>query len=164
VEEKFWLLEEQKEERDYQHRPQICGLFFYLKLEFLWSKNYRYKNKVFKMESLKRNQDFQNVYKKGKSFANKYLVMYLMENKQNQNRIGISVSKKVGNSVVRHRVKRLIKESYRLNNGNFIQGYDIIVIARTTAKGKSYREMESALNHLAKLHHIMKNPVTDTDC
>lgn len=108
------------------------------------------------MESLKSNCDFQKVYAEGKSLANRYLVMYLLKNEREQNRLGISVSKKVGNSVVRHRVKRLIKESYRLNDRNFAQGYDIIVIARTTAKGKSYQEVESALNHLAKLHHIVK--------
>ncbi len=107
------------------------------------------------MESLKRNYDFQKVYTEGKSYANRYLVMYLLKNKTEKNRIGISVSKKVGNSVVRHRVKRLIKESYRFNDKNFMQGYDIVIIARTTAKGKSYQEMESALNHLAKLHHII---------
>ena len=110
------------------------------------------------MESLKKNHDFQIVYKKGKSYANRYLVMYLLENKLDKNRIGISVSKKVGNSVIRHRVKRLIKESYRLKNGNFAQGYDIIVIARTTAKGKNYQEIESAIIHLAKLHHIIIDP------
>ena len=60
-------------------------------------------------ESLKKNRDFQQVYKKGTSFANRYLVMYVMDNGLEINRVGISVSKKVGNSVVRHRVKRLIK-------------------------------------------------------
>jgi len=115
------------------------------------------------MESLKSNRDFQKVYTEGKSFANRYLVMYLLKNESERNRLGISVSKKVGNSVVRHRVKRLIKESYRLNNGNFVQGYDIIIIARTATKGKSYQEVESAFNHLAKLHHIVKNPAADTN-
>ena len=61
-------------------------------------------------QSLKKNADFQALYKEGKSFANKYLVMYVKENDWGKNRIGISVSKKVGNSVVRHRVKRLILE------------------------------------------------------
>ena len=60
-------------------------------------------------ESLKKNYDFQNVYKTGKSYANKYLVMYVVENHSEKNRLGISVSKKVGNSVVRHRVTRLIR-------------------------------------------------------
>ena len=66
-------------------------------------------------ESLKKNHQFQFVYKNGKSYANKYLVMYVKENGTDRNRIGISVSKKVGNSVVRHRVTRLVRESYRLH-------------------------------------------------
>ena len=106
-------------------------------------------------QSLKKNADFQNVYKSGKSFANKYLVMYVKENDLGINRIGISVSKKVGNSVVRHRVKRLILESYRLHEDMFISGLDMVIIARATAKEKSYHEMKSAVLHLGKLHHIM---------
>ena len=66
-------------------------------------------------ESLKKNRDFQYVYKNGKSYANKCLVMYIIPNEQNKNRVGISVSKKVGNSVVRHHLTRLIRESYRLS-------------------------------------------------
>ena len=65
-------------------------------------------------ESLKKHKDFQHVYKKGSSYANKYLVMYVLENQTEGNRLGISVSKKVGNSIVRHRLTRLIRESYRL--------------------------------------------------
>ena len=106
-------------------------------------------------QSLKKNADFQEVYKSGKSFANKYLVMYVKENDLGLNRIGISVSKKVGNSVVRHRVKRLILESYRLHEDMFISGLDMVIIARATAKEKSYHEMKSAVLHLGKLHHIM---------
>ena len=105
-------------------------------------------------ESLKKNKDFQTVYKNGRSYANKYLVMYVMKNKIEKNRIGISVSKKVGNSVVRHRITRLIRESYRLSEGHFQSGIDIVVIARAGAKGKSYRDIESALIHLGKLHDI----------
>lgn len=106
-------------------------------------------------ESLKRNSDFQFVYKKGKSYANKYLIMYVIENNQETNRVGISVSKKVGNSVIRHRVKRLIKESYRLQEKIFNSGLDIVVIARNSASDISYKEMESALLHLGKLHSIL---------
>ena len=100
-------------------------------------------------ESLKKNKDFQYIYRKGTSYANKYLVMYVLENGTGQNRLGISVSKKVGNSVVRHRVTRLIRESYRLNERSFRQGLDIVVVARPNAKDKSYQEIESALMHLA---------------
>ena len=105
-------------------------------------------------ESLKKNRDFQNVYKKGKSYANRYLVMYVLENDTDRNRLGISVSKKVGNSVIRHHVTRLIRESYRLSEEHFRCGYDIVVIARTSAKDKNYHDVESALIHLGKLHHI----------
>ena len=102
-----------------------------------------------RFNSLKKNQDFQTVYRGGKSYANKYLVMYIRENHSDVNRLGISVSKKVGNSVVRHRVTRLIRESYRLNERSFRQGLDIVVVARPNAKDKSYQEIESALMHLA---------------
>ena len=99
--------------------------------------------------------DFQRVYKKGRSYANKYLVMYLLENNQEMNRLGISVSKKVGNSVVRHRITRLIRESYRLHENIFNSGLDIVVIARNSASSVSYFEIESALLHLARLHNIL---------
>ena len=107
------------------------------------------------MESLKKNRDFQNVYKYGKSYANRYLVMYVLKNETEQNRIGISVSKKVGNSVVRHHLTRLIRESYRLHEDMFLNGRDIVVIARVTAKHASYHEIESALLHLGGLHKIV---------
>lgn len=107
-------------------------------------------------ESLKSNDDFQYVYKNGKSYANRYLIMYVLENNENINRLGISVSKKVGNSVVRHRVKRLIRESYRLHEEMFNSGLNIVVIARTNASQISYAETESALLHLSKLHKIIK--------
>ena len=76
-------------------------------------------------DSLKKTREFQKVYKRGKSFANKYLVMYILTNERTENRLGISVSKKVGNSVVRHRLTRLIRESYRLNKDLFIKGIDL---------------------------------------
>lgn len=105
-------------------------------------------------ESLKKNKDFQEVYKTGKSFANRYLVMYVKENESQKNRLGISVSKKVGNSIVRHRLARLIRESYRLNETEFSSGKDIIVVARVNAKDRGFHDIESALLHLGKLHKI----------
>ena len=105
-------------------------------------------------ESLKKNRDFQQVYKRGTSKANRYLVMYVLPNQHMKNRLGISVSKKVGNSVVRHRLTRLIRESYRLSETRFHSGYDIVVLARPVAKDKNYFEVESALLHLGKVHKI----------
>ncbi len=107
-------------------------------------------------ESLKKNRDFQIIYKEGKSFANRYLVLYVRENGLQKNRLGISVSKKVGNSIVRHRLTRLIRESYRLQEAMFNSGLDMVVIARASAKGKGYQEISSALMHLGKLHGVLK--------
>ena len=106
-------------------------------------------------ESLKKNQDFQSVYRNGKSYANRLLVMYVLENNLDKNRLGISVSKKVGNSVVRHHVTRLVRESYRLQENIFNSGLDIVVVARANAASASFREIESALLHLGKLHKIV---------
>lgn len=105
-------------------------------------------------ESLKKNKDFQVVYRNGKSYANKYLVMYVIENGLERNRIGISASKKVGNSVVRHHLARLIRENYRLLEENFQCGYDIIIVVRVSAKEITFADMKSALIHLGKLHNI----------
>ena len=106
-------------------------------------------------DSIKKTREFQKVYKKGKSFANKYLVMYILTNERTENRLGISVSKKVGNSVVRHRLTRLIRESYRLNKDIFIKGIDIVIVARTGAKDIDYSKVEDALLHLGRLHKIL---------
>lgn len=106
-------------------------------------------------ESLKKTGDFQRVYRKRKSCANRLLVMYVRQNHTDRNRFGISVSKKVGNSVVRHHVTRLLRESYRLHEEMFHSGWDIVVIARAGTKYASYQEINSALLHLGNLHHIV---------
>lgn len=109
--------------------------------------------------SLKNSREFGEVYNNGKSYANKYLVMYVKDNNLGINRLGISVSKKVGNSVVRHRVTRLIRESYRLNSSQIVEGKDIIIIARASAKEEKYWNIESAFLHLMRLHHILDKTV-----
>ena len=108
-------------------------------------------------DSLKKNNEFQRVYRKGTSQANRYLVMYVLENhdRHMENRLGISVSKKVGNSVISHHLTRLIRESYRLHEDMFNNGLDIVVIARSTARDISYHETESALLHLGGLHKVI---------
>ena len=108
-------------------------------------------------ESLKKNRDFQKVYGYGKSYANRFFVMYVMQNGTEHNRLGISVSKKVGNSVVRHHLTRLVREVYRLHEDTFNSGLDVVVIARVAAKHVTFYEVENSLLHLANLHHILRN-------
>ena len=107
-------------------------------------------------EGLKKNEDFRSVYRSGKKMANRLFVMYVSENGTERNRLGVSVSKKTGNSVVRHRLKRLIKENYRRNEAVFNSGLDIVVVVRKAAVDIRYDTVTKSLLHLAKIHKISK--------
>lgn len=107
-------------------------------------------------QSLKKNEDFRKVYENGVSLADSFLVMYKLPNNSNENRLGISVSKKVGNSIVRHHLTRLIREAYRLHEEMFDTGLDIVIVARSRAKNSSYKTIEKSLLRLADLHQILK--------
>lgn len=107
-------------------------------------------------QKIRKNIEFLNVYRHGKSYANKYLVMYVLSNKLDENRFGITVSKKVGNSVVRHRITRLIRECIRLQESNILTEYDIVIVARKVAKDKKYQDIESAFLNLCKRQNILK--------
>ncbi|NLZ47662.1 MAG: ribonuclease P protein component [Clostridiales bacterium] len=116
-----------------------------------------------KIQRLRKNTEFRLVYRRGKSFSTDILVLYIFKNNRNTvdgqeiNRVGISVSKKVGKSVVRSRVKRLISESYRLNCENISKKYDLVFVARTAAKDKSYWEIEAAMKKLFKKAGLYQN-------
>ena len=105
-------------------------------------------------QSLKKNFQFRYVHHKGRSFANRRLVMYIIKNGTAENRLGISVSKKVGKSVVRSHVTRLIRESYRSMEAELKRGYDIVVIARVSCNEASYWEVRDSLRHLMKKHNF----------
>lgn len=123
-----------------------CGLLFFeecLKLIFT--------------KSLSKNFQFKNVYNHGKSFADTFLVMYILKNNSCENYLGISVSKKVGKSVTRSRITRLIKENYRLNEKFFLPGFDIVFIARNPASTANFYEIKKSVCNLAKRHKIFFN-------
>ena len=113
---------------------------------------------------LKKNIEFRTVYRRGRSFANDLLVLYIFKNRRNRdlngrpyNKVGISVSKKVGNSVVRSRSKRLITESYRLKEEKLVTGNDFVFVARTRIKDKNYHNVEKAMDNLFKKAGLYNN-------
>ena len=107
------------------------------------------------VETIKKTEDFSLVYQKGHSCGNRLLVMYALKRDDNPTyRLGISVSKKVGNSVVRHRLRRLIKECFRLHYLEWAAA-DIVVVARKEAVGKSYEDMEKALLYLGNKNSVI---------
>lgn len=112
--------------------------------------------KMKRFPSIKKNSDFQIVYRTGKSYANRQLVVYVKRRKDKKKLIGISVSKKVGNSVVRHHITRLIREVFKLNESILEEGLDIIVVARSAAKGSEYKVIENAFLHLCEQHNILR--------
>lgn len=113
-------------------------------------------NKEKKTYNLRNNRDFRHVYDNGKSFANRYLVMFFKKNGMGSNRVGFSATKKLGKAVTRNKVKRRMKESYRLNSDKFKDGYDIVFLARVRATEASYKEIESAILHLGRLSKLVK--------
>ena len=125
-------------------------------IDFVYVKKKEFLFYMKRFPSIKKNSDFQNIYRNGKSYANRLLVMYVMRNGEESNQLGISVSKKVGNSVVRHHIARLMREIFRLNNEKIETGLNIIVVARTAAAASDYKHLEGAYMHLCGLHHILK--------
>ena len=100
--------------------------------------------------TLKKNYEFRRLYSKGKSCANAYLVVYCRKNHSGRSRIGYTVSNKVGHAVVRNRIRRRLREIYRLHEDRFAPGYDIVVVARVRAVHSSYAVLERDFLRLAK--------------
>ena len=109
------------------------------------------------MTGLKKNSDFTAVYRDGKSKADRCLVVYVLRKECGGNRFGVSVSKKVGNSVVRHHLTRLVRESYRLHELEFDRGLDLIVLVRPGAKESDFFTIERALLSLGRRAEITGN-------
>lgn len=99
--------------------------------------------------TIKRNHEFQRLYTKGKSAASPYLALYCRKGWGNRNRLGLTVGKKVGGAVVRNRVRRRLREIYRLHEGEIKPGYDLVVVARVRAVYGSYRQLDKSFLALA---------------
>ncbi|MDD6308166.1 MAG: ribonuclease P protein component [Clostridia bacterium] len=101
-----------------------------------------------KTVSITKNHEFRSLYYKGGSKASGLLVVYFRKNRYGQNRLGITVSKKVGNAVVRNRVRRLIKENYRLLEMQIADGYDIVIVARLRMVEADFHAIGASLSGL----------------
>ncbi len=108
-----------------------------------------------KTVSIKLNRDFRLLYKIGKSAVTPVLALYARKNKKTSNRIGITVSTKVGKAVVRNRVRRRIREAYRTNEARFAAGWDLVIVARVRAAKEGYREIEENLLRLAERLRVL---------
>lgn len=97
-----------------------------------------------KTTTVKENYEFRRIYAKGRSGVSPYLVVYVRPNRRGHNRLGVTVSTKLGHAVVRNRVRRRLREIFRLNQDKLTQGYDMIVVARTHAVHAEYRELDRA--------------------
>ena len=103
-----------------------------------------------KATTLKLNYEFRRVYSKGKSGVSPFIVVYARPNRGGKNRLGITVSAKLGKAVARNRVRRKIREIYRLSCPKQKQGYDIVIVARSRAVTAQYRELEQAYYKLCE--------------
>lgn len=106
--------------------------------------------------SLKENHLFRRIYRRGSSCANRYLVLYCRRNGQSCNRVGLTVSKKLGNAVVRNKLRRRLREIYRLHEAEFRCGFDIVFVARSGANDASYQQLERAYLALARKGGLLR--------
>ena len=100
--------------------------------------------------TVKENYEFRRIYAKGRSGVSPYLVVYVRPNRRGRNRLGVTVSTKLGHAVVRNRVRRRIREIFRLSQGKMKQGYDCIVVALTRAAHADYWELKRAFEKTCK--------------
>ena len=110
-----------------------------------------------KAVTLKENYEFRRMYQRGKSAVSGSMVVYCRKNNLPENRIGLTVSAKLGHAVVRNRIRRRLREVYRLNEALFQPGWDIVVVARGRAISANFKELTGAYLSLAKKAGILLN-------
>jgi ribonuclease P protein component len=104
---------------------------------------------------LKKNYEFVRIYKKGRFYAGRFIVLYVLKNNYGMNRLGIAVNRKVGKSVRRNRIKRLIRESYRFYEDFLKDGLDLVFMARSTDKLPDYSEISREMKFLLKKLEVL---------
>ncbi len=109
-----------------------------------------------KTNTINNNRDFKCIYKRGRSTVSNLLVLYYKKNLGEENRLGITVSKKIGNAVVRNRVRRLIKENYLVRETRIVEGVDMVFVARGRAAGASFWEIGAAMDYILKKSRLLK--------
>lgn len=107
-------------------------------------------------KALKENHLFRKLYRRGQSAANRYLVLYCRPNGKGLNRVGLTVSAKLGHAVVRNRLRRRLREIYRLHEPSFRRGYDLVVVARSRSVEADYHQLEKAYLALARRLQIFE--------
>ncbi|MBC8586711.1 ribonuclease P protein component [Paratissierella segnis] len=105
---------------------------------------------------LRKNIEFKRVYNKGKNYWNGDLTLYVKKNGLRETRLGITITKKIGNAVVRNKIRRRIKEIYRLNHHRVKNGYDLIFIPKKNVVGLSYKELEKSLIHVLRMSGVLR--------
>lgn len=108
---------------------------------------------------IKKNEEFQKVFKNGKSVANRQFVVYSLEKKDQQHfRIGLSIGKKIGNAVMRNQVKRYVRQSFLELKDEVKSEYDYVIIARVPAAKLDFHETKKSLEHVLKVGKVLKKP------
>ncbi|HHV98728.1 MAG TPA: ribonuclease P protein component [Clostridiaceae bacterium] len=104
---------------------------------------------------LKKNYEFQRIFKKGRFHAGRFMTLYALENRSGTNRLGITASRKVGKSVKRNRIKRLIRENYRLIEDKIESGYDIVFVARESSIMPEFDDIRKEMKYLLKRLNLL---------
>jgi len=108
-------------------------------------------------DTLKKNYEFRRLYSKGKSAATPFLVVYARKSKRHTNRIGFTVSNKLGNAVKRNRARRRMREVYRLNRERLKNGWDIILVARHRTLTASWKELNDTFFKLCRKLSLLED-------
>lgn len=108
--------------------------------------------------TVKENYEFRRMYAKGKSGVSSCLVVYCRPNKRDHNRLGVTVSAKLGHAVVRNRIRRRLREIYRLSQPKMKQGFDIILVARSRAVTATYQDLERAYFRMCEKLDLLEQP------